>query len=329
MKALRFHAFGGLDRLALEDVPRPEPRPGEILVAVRAASVNPSDAKNVAGTMESTTLPRVPGRDFSGVVVSGAPGLDGVEVWGAGGEVGFTRDGTHAEYVVLPVDGVARKPVSLDFAEAAACGVNFVTAWAALADAIELGAGETILVTGARGGVGSSAIQLARWMGARTIGVDRSLSDGSVPAWLRPDVALTTADDVPAAVLRETGGHGVHAVFDTVGAPLFAANLASLAHAGRYAIIASVGERRVSFDVLDFYHKSQRLLGVDSRAIRSGDAARKLDRMRPGFESGALRPPAIASRRRIEDGRDAYASVASGSRGKVVFEFPGEPVPRV
>jgi NADPH:quinone reductase-like Zn-dependent oxidoreductase len=322
MRALRFHRFGSLDDLRLEEVPRPALRPGEILVQVRAASVNPSDVKNVLGKMEGTTLPRIPGRDFSGVVVEGPTELVGVEVWGAGGEVGFTRDGTHAEFVALPASGVSRKPASLDFAQAAACGVNFVTAWAGVHDALELGAGETILVTGARGGVGSSVIQLARWMGARTIGVDRPAPGaGALRApSLRPDVALTTADDVVAAVMHETSGHGVDAVFDTVGSSLFETNLAALAHGGRYAIIASAGERRTSFDILDFYHKRLKLIGVDSRAIESSQAARILDRLRPGFETNVLVPPAIAERFAMADARVAYVGLTTNIAGKAIIE---------
>ncbi len=317
MQALRFHRFGDLSELRLEEVARPVPRPGELLVAVRAASVNPSDVKNVAGKMEGTTLPRVPGRDFAGVVVEGPPELLGSDVWGAGGEVGFTRDGTHAEFVALPEDGVSSKPATLDFGDAAASGVNFVTAWVGVHDAIGLGPGETILVTGASGGVGSSVVQLARWMGARSIGLDRATA-GALPPELRPDISLTVGDDVLTAIASETGGRGVEAVFDTVGEPLFATNIAALGDRGRYVLIASAGERRVAFDILDFYHKRLRLIGVDSRAIRSAEAAAILSRLRPGFESGRLRAPHVTSGYDLIDATLAYAAVAGGHRGKVI-----------
>jgi len=319
VKALRFERFGELAELAYADVARPVPRAGEVLVAVRAASVNPSDVKNVAGKMEGTTLPRIPGRDFAGVVVEGPRDALGAEVWGAGGDVGFERDGTHAEFVALPADGVSRKPANLGFDDAAAAGVNFVTAWSGVHDALALEAGETILVTGAAGGVGSSVVQLARWMGARTIGVDRRAPDLTVPAELRPDVALLVTDDLAGAVARLTSRRGVDAVFDTVGAPLFETNLGLLGALGRYAIIASVGERRASFDILDFYHKRLRLIGVDSRAFDSVAAARILDRLRPGFESGRLRAPHVAERFELARGVDAYRAVARGTPGKVLL----------
>jgi NADPH:quinone reductase-like Zn-dependent oxidoreductase len=318
MKALRFEKFGGLDVLVVAELPRPVPQAGEVLVAIRAASINPSDVKNVAGKMEGTTLPRTPGRDFAGFVAEGPPGLRGLEVYGAGGDIGFTRDGSHAEYIVVPEDGVARKPANLSFEEAAAVGVNFVTAWAGLNDAVHLGPGETVFVTGAAGGVGTSVVQLARWMGATSIGVD-VVKQTFLPDHLRADFNMTTSEDVLAGVQRATGGRGADVVYDTVGAPLFETNLAVLAPGGRYVLISSAGERRVSFDLLDFYHKRLVLAGVDSRVLDTRACARTLDRLRAGFETSRLRPPRIAQRFAIEDAKRAYEAASGAAGGKIVL----------
>ena len=102
MRALRFNSFGPPSKLAIVEVVRPAPRFGEVLVQVQAAGINPSDVKNVAGRFKQTGLPRTPGRDFAGVVVDGPSTVEGVEVWGTGAELGFTRDGTHAEFVRVP-----------------------------------------------------------------------------------------------------------------------------------------------------------------------------------------------------------------------------------
>ena len=110
MRAVRLHAFGAFDGLRVEELPDPRPHAGEVVVKIRAASLNPSDTKNALGRMEGTTLPRTPGRDFAGVVIDGPADLLHREVWGTGGDVGFTRDGTHAEAIVLPADGVRLKP---------------------------------------------------------------------------------------------------------------------------------------------------------------------------------------------------------------------------
>src|SRR5215469_11639133 len=135
MKALRFSQFGSFAQaLRIEDLPQPEPQEDEVLVKVAAASINPSDTKNVLGKMEGTILPRTPGRDFAGTVVAGAKEWIGKEVWGSGGDTGFTRDGAHAEYIVVPSQGVAPKPSRLSMAEAAAVGTNYITAYRGLVE---------------------------------------------------------------------------------------------------------------------------------------------------------------------------------------------------
>ena len=132
MKALRFDRFGSLDALQLVELDTPLPGASEALVRVVAAGVNPSDVKNVLGLFHETTLPRTPGRDFAGVVEKGPTEWIGREVWGTGSELGFTHDGAHAEYLVIPTIALALKPVSLSFALAASCGVPYTTAWSKL-----------------------------------------------------------------------------------------------------------------------------------------------------------------------------------------------------
>jgi NADPH:quinone reductase len=108
-----------------------------------AASINPSDVKNVAGGMKQTTLPRIPGRDFSVVVEAGPADWVGAEVWGTGGDAGSIRDGSHAELIGVPVASLRRKPDALSFDQAAAVGVNCIAAWCGIEPA-GLKAGETV-----------------------------------------------------------------------------------------------------------------------------------------------------------------------------------------
>ena len=128
MKALRFREFGLPSVLRIEEIPRPEPYDGEALVKVKAAAINPSDVKNVAGLFSGTTLPRTPGRDFSGMVVAGKK-YEGEEVWSSGPGLGITRDGAQAEYVTIPEEALSLKPRTLSLEQAAAIGVPFITAW--------------------------------------------------------------------------------------------------------------------------------------------------------------------------------------------------------
>jgi NADPH:quinone reductase len=115
MRALRFEKTGSLDELSVRDVPIPSPAPSEVLVQIKAAAINPSDIKNVLGKMHETTVPRTPGRDFAGVLMGDAGERSGQAVFGSGGNLGFGRDGSHAEYTVVPANAVRPMPKNLSF----------------------------------------------------------------------------------------------------------------------------------------------------------------------------------------------------------------------
>src|SRR3954469_6401979 len=124
MRAVRLRGAGELDALACETTDRPEPHADEVVVEVRATAVNRSDVLNARGLLPITTFPVTPGRDFAGVVVEGPSDLIGREVWGAGGgDLGFRRDGAHAEYITVPSEGIAEKPGAWSMEEAGSCGL--------------------------------------------------------------------------------------------------------------------------------------------------------------------------------------------------------------
>src|SRR5262245_58893944 len=116
----------------IEPVDLPDPPAGHAVVRVHAAAVNPSDVKASLGMMPHAIWPRTPGRDFAGVVVAGPAEWRGVEVWGSGGDLGMTRDGTHATFLLLPVQALSRKPATVSVAAASTVGVPFVTAYEGL-----------------------------------------------------------------------------------------------------------------------------------------------------------------------------------------------------
>lgn len=132
MRGLFFRNTGSLNNLKVEELPRPVPKAGEVLVKVLAATINPSDAKNVLGKMAETKTPRVPGRDFAGRVVSDGSLWEGKAVFGTGGDLGFGRDGSHAEFVAVPVEGLVEIPPEFSYEQAAAIGLEYLTAFAAL-----------------------------------------------------------------------------------------------------------------------------------------------------------------------------------------------------
>jgi NADPH:quinone reductase len=132
MQALVIRQFGEPKLLKVEEVRTPRADEGHAVVKVMAAGINPSDVKNVEGKMHGTTLPRIPGRDFAGVVVEGPPDTIGREVWGSGGDIGYTLDGSHAQFIVLPIAALTPKPKKLTMDEAGSAGVVFVTGWEAM-----------------------------------------------------------------------------------------------------------------------------------------------------------------------------------------------------
>jgi NADPH2:quinone reductase len=317
MKALRFRTFGDPTVLSLEEIPTPQPGSGESLVRVAAAGINPSDVKNVSGHFKQTTLPRTPGRDLAGIVERGEK-YQGQAVWGTVAGLGTTRDGTHAEYVVVPNSALSLKPASLTMEQAAAIGVPFVTAFSTVVRVALLHAGETILIVGARGAVGRAATQIANWKQARAIGAD--LKSDPLPGVAA--VINSKTENLPERVRALTGGKGADAVLDCVGGKMFEPALNSLRKGGRHVAITSTGEKRVSFDLVDFYHNGSRLLGFDSLALSDSDVAEILDELRTGFDTGALKPPEIETTP-LEKGVEAYTKAASGGGRKQVLVMRG------
>jgi NADPH:quinone reductase len=318
MRAIRFEAFGDPSVLEALEVPAPIADEKTAVVRVMAASINPSDVKNVAGAMRQTTLPRIPGRDFAGVVEAGPAEWIGAEVWGTGGDTGFTRDGTHAELIAVPVASLRRKPKTLSFEEAASVGVNYMAAWCGI-EAAGLKPGETLLLIGAGGGVGSAAAQIARRLGARVIGADRRPPLPDAPIRTIAEKLIIGAEDLPAQVRAATGDKGADVVLDLVGGVMFRSALKCLALRGRLVEIAATGQREVSFDLADFYHNESRLFGVDTLKRDLTASAEVLDALTPGFLAGDYCAAPIEGACGLGDAQEAYRKVAAGAAGRVVL----------
>lgn len=321
MKAIRFTTFGTPDVLEFVDLPTPQPAAGHALVQVKSASVNPSDVKNVSGHFDHTVPPRVPGRDFSGVVVAGPDEWLGAEVWGTGGDIGFTRDGTHAEFIEIPVAALAKKPASLTHAQAASIGVNFVVGWLGTVDYAQLAAGETIAVIGVSGGVGGAVTQIAKARGARVIGIGREAPDADSPAARLIDAFVPMDADTARRVRELTGGAGADVVYDAVGGVAFELALSLAKRRGRVVETSATGKRRVEFDLIDFYHNETQLLGADSAKLGVADAAPIMRALAEAFDAGRFAAPVVAAHYPLERAKDAYAAVAAGTRGRVVIDM--------
>jgi NADPH:quinone reductase-like Zn-dependent oxidoreductase len=298
----------------------PEAPPGHAVVRIRAAAVNPSDVKAALGLMPQAVWPRTPGRDFAGTVVAGPARWIGFDVWGTGGDLGITRDGSHASYLVLPVEALARKPASVSMAAAATVGVPFITAHEGLRRAQLRGPRQTVVVFGAHGKVGQAAIQLAARAGADVIAVDREREVYAGHAAAPVRMVRGSGDTLGAAVLAATGARGADIAFNTVGSPYFAAALECLAVGGTQVLISTI-ERSVPFDILPFYRRNLQMLGVDSLKLAASDCARILDSLQPGFDDGTLKAFDVdeATLVPLSDAADAYRRVLAGARERVVL----------
>jgi len=322
MHALRFDHFGGPDVLDVEEIPDATAGGGEAVIAVKSSSVNPSDLNNVAGKFGYTTLPRIPGRDFAGVVVDGPKDWIGTEVWGTGGDLGFTRDGPHAEMLTIPAASLARKPERLSFEEASAVGVNFLVAWIGAVEAAQLAEGETIAVFGISGGVGGAVAQIAQAIGSQVIGADKvQPAEGTPAASIIQDfVALDgRPEDVGSQIKRLTSGRGANVVFDAVGGVTTPAALASLARRGRLVVISAIGTQTAEINLVDLYRNETRIYGCNSGSYDVVESGALLQRLAPFFDSGQFRPLPVVNRYSLEDGKDAYLAVEHHVRGRVVI----------
>ena len=319
MKAIQIQAVGDIGALRLVELPDPVASADTAVVRVEAASINPSDVKNVQGAMRQTTLPRVPGRDYAGVVEKGPAEWLDAKVWGTGGDVGFTRDGTHAQKLAVPVASLRRLPSRLSFEEGAVVGVTYMAAWCGLVEAAGLKSGETLAIIGAGGGVGGAAAQIAKHLGAHVIGVDKREPHVDAPIRKVAEMLFIGAPDAGAVIRQATQGKGADVVFDTVGGALFRQALAALAHLGRLIVITSTGSREVSFDLVDFYHNESRLFGVDTLKRDLIASASVLEALAAGFEAGDYRAAPISARFALGEAVTAYRRVAEGAPGRVVL----------
>jgi NADPH:quinone reductase-like Zn-dependent oxidoreductase len=299
MKASFFRAFGGPEVLEYGELPDPVPAPGEVLVAVRAASVNAADWKMRRGGYGPQPFPHVPGRDFSGVVLESAGDFEpGDEVFGV---CEVPREGAYAETIAIREAIVARKPEQLSHVQAAAIGLIGLTAVVSIEDTLKLRRGETILIQGGAGGVAGFAIALARHLGARVV-TTASAANHDYVRRLGADQAIDYRSQDFAKVVKD-----VDAVFDTVGGEVTPRSFAVLRTGGRLATIAQFGAA-----------PSPR---PDVKSLRP-----KVDRDRPHLEraaalvvQGAVPLPAIAEYPLAQAAEAHRVSEGRHLRGKLVL----------
>src|SRR5215216_1352415 len=262
MRAMILPEFGDPNLFEERDVERPEPGPGEVLVRIFASSVNLVDTKfRVDGGSAGLEPPVILGADISGVVEEVGPGVmdfaPGDEVYYTPEIVGPNSNGAYAEYHVAPASIVAKKPASLSHEEAAAVPLAGGTAYEAIVRRLVVQVGETILIHGGAGGVGSFAVQIAKAAGARVFATASTENQETLEA-LGTDVAIDYTSEDPFEVsLDDTAGSGVDAVFDTAGGDLIARSIPATRMFGRLASIISL-----QGDLTPAYQLNQTIHGI-------------------------------------------------------------------
>lgn len=320
IQALQITRHGPPTELVARTIDVPPLRPGEVRVAIQAAAVNPSDVLSAEGRFPGSPLPRILGRDFAGEVVDGPTDLQGREVWGTGGDLGISRDGTHAESIGLPMEAVSLRPTNLSAEQAAAAGVPFTTAWLALVEHGHLQPGEWVIVSGAAGAVGWAAIQLAVARGARVVAlVKNAEEEAGLDRSKVAAVAHSDRQDLAAVVREATGGRGADLALNGVGAPVFQPLMAALVEGGRLGVYSAAAGREVTLDLFDLYRRRLQLFGVNTVAMSASEGARILTELRPLFETKALRPHPVLERYPLSEAAKAYQRVAAGGAAKVVL----------
>lgn len=327
MKAVRFHEHGGLDVLRREEIPDPEPAPGEVLVRVRACALNHLDLWQRRG-IPGVPLPHCPGTDIAGEVVRGAahgvgegvrvllqPGiscgrcvscLNGQDnLCRSFGLLGHQSEGGYAELVTAPVENVVPIPDGVGFVEAAAFPLTFLTAWHMLVTRAQLRPGETVLILAAGSGVGQAAVQVARAQGARIIATAGSAEKLERAKALGAHEGIDHhQEDIAREVRRFTDRRGVDVVFEHVGQATWEHSTKSLRRGGRLVTCGATTGPVGSLDIRHLFTRQISLMGcyVGSKGellqaaelFFEGRFAPVVDRTYPLDEAGE-------AQRRLED----------------------------
>ena len=322
MKAVLAKQFGPLEQLVLEDVQPRNAGSGEVAIAVRACGVNFFDALIVQGKYQSRPpLPFSPGGEVAGVIRAVGAGVTGLA---AGTRVlAFTGHGGYAEEVIVDAASVVALPEEMDFATAAGFPITYATSYHALKDRGQLRSGETLLVLGAAGGVGLSAVEIGKIMGARVIAAASSEGKLAVAREHGADLLINYgASDLRERLREATGGKGVDVAYDPVGGAYAEPALRSLAAGGRYLVIgfASGEIPKIALNLLLL--KVVSLVGVFWGAFAKAQPQRNAANMAElldWYTQGRLRPH-VSATFPLERYREALDAVMQRKAlGKVVL----------
>jgi NADPH2:quinone reductase len=323
MKAIRVREFGEPEVLRLEEVPTPQPGPGQVLVRMHAIGVNPVETYIRAGTYAyKPALPYTPGNDGAGVVEQIGDSVTefkpGDRVYTAG-----SISGTYAEFALCKTQQVHPLPANVSFAQGAAMGTPYATAYRGLYQRADAKPGETVLIHGASGGVGMAAVQLARSRGLRVFGTVGS-DEGRKLAREQGahEVFDHRAPDHFEQIMKATGRHGVDVIVELLANVNLGKDLTILAKGGRVAIVGSRG--RVQLDPRDAMQRDADLRGMVLPNTPPEELASIHAALVAGLENGMLRPVIGKEFPLVEAAQAHRAVMEPGAFGKIVLVTEGE-----
>jgi NADPH:quinone reductase-like Zn-dependent oxidoreductase len=338
VKAALFSEFGGPDVVRMAEVPTPEPGPGEVRLQVAAAALNHLDLWVRRGLPVETTMPHIGGSDVAGLVDAIGDGVDDVQPgervvadpsiscgiceWcGRGQEplclhyriLGEHTNGGFAGFVIVPARNLHRVPDGYPLETAAAAPLSFLTAWRGLVSRGRLQAGESVLITGASGGVATAALQIARHLGARTFAVTTADNVERVRTLGADTVYDRDAVDFSREIWRDTGKRGVDLIFDSVGERTWSQVVRAAARAGRIVIYGGTTGPRLETDARVAFWKQIEILGTTMSSRAEFRTVMDL------VFSGAMEP-AIDVVWPLERAREAHERLEAGRQfGKIVL----------
>jgi NADPH2:quinone reductase len=318
MKAIRVREFGAPEVMRMEEVPDPRPGRGEIVVRVRAVGVNPVDTYIRSGQYAiKPPLPYTPGSDAAGDVEAVGEGVTGFR---AGDRVYIYRSltGAYAEKALCTEAQVHPLSKNVAYAQGAAIGVPYTTAFRALFHKAQARAGETVLVHGASGGTGIAAVQLARSAGMTVVGTAGTGKGQELVAREGAHhVVDHNAPDAPEQLMKPTGGRGFDVILEMLANKNLGKDLAMLAKFGRVAVIGSRGA--VEINPRDIMARDGAIIGFTSFNISDPDLAAIHAVLVAGLENGSLRP-AVGQQLPLQDAARAHQAVMqAGAYGKIVL----------
>ena len=332
MKIWRFHEFGPIENLKLEEVDKPKPGPNEALVRLRYASINPADRFLVARQYPRPgTPPLAVGRDGAGVIEQAPEGsgfTPGDRVMLLRSEVGVQRDGTLAEYVTVPVESLAPIPEGWSDEEGDAGGLVQLTAWQALVTEGGLdpnGAeGRNVLISGASGGVGTAAVIQARAMGARVIALSRSEEKRRVLESLGAHLTFDSeAPDLVDRVKEALGGSKVDVVVDNLAGPYMDRYIAMCGFRARICTVGMLAGVQVGFNIGKMIFKRIHICGIAVGSQTPAEARASFNKLVATLGKTGARP-LVDRVFPFEQVQEAFAHLQRGPMGKVVIGPIGE-----